>query len=83
MVKALQTRNKKKPAACPKVLRKPACKKKPAAKSELWHRLHSRIWSKTRKEENNKHGDDERARAKASAACKKARVKFLAGELEY
>ena len=82
MVQALQTRNRKRPAACPKVLRKPACKK-PAAKSGIWHLLHSRIWAKTRREENDKHGDDERAKAKASAACKKARVKFLAGELEY
>jgi hypothetical protein len=80
-------KTKGKPAACPKVLKKPAGKptpmKKPAAaKTDAWKLLHSRIWSRTRKKEFDKHGDDDRAKQKASSDCKKARVKFLAGELD-
>ena len=46
-----------------------------------WKLLHSKVYAKTRKLENDKHGDDEMAKDKASAACKKARVQFLAGKL--
>ena len=96
MVKALQTRkaSKARPAACPSkarpaasctsVLKKPASKTsgKKHVKSAAWKLLHSKIYSKTRRIEFEKHGDDEKAKAKACAACKKARVKFLAGDLD-
>ena len=87
MVKALKSRKpSKRPAGNKNVHKKPAGKqtsmKKPAsAKSSPWKLLHSKVYQQARKREYDKHGDDEKAKDKASAACKKARVAFLAGKL--
>jgi hypothetical protein len=85
MVAALQTRKRpsgssmalnKKPAGKQTSMKKPA-----AAKCSPWRLLHSKVYAQTRKREHDKHGDDERAKEKASAACKKAKVAFEAGKL--
>ncbi len=88
MVKTLKGRKaaNKRPAGNTRVCKKPAGKtqsmKKPAAcKSSNWKLLHSKIYAKTRRLENEKHGDDEKAKTKASAVCAKAKEKFDAGEL--
>ena len=87
MVKALKSRKpSKRPAGNKSVHKKPAGKtqtmKKPGAcRSSEWKLLHSKIYAKTRRLENAKHGDDEKAKTKASEVCKKARVKFESGEL--
>ena len=87
MVAALKGRKpSKRPAGNKSVHKKPAGKtqsmKKPGAcKSSDWKLLHSKIYAKTRRLENEKHGDDEKAKNKASAVCTKAKVKFDSGEL--
>ena len=87
MVKALKSRSpSKRPAGNNSVHKKPAGKmqtmKKPGTcKSNDWKLLHSKIYAKTRRLENAKHGDDEKAKNKASEVCKKAKVKFESGEL--
>ena len=87
MVESLKGRKpSKRPAGNKSVHKKPAGKtqsmKKPAAcKSSNWKLLHSKIYAKTRQLANKKHGDDEKAKNQASAACAKARVKFESGEL--
>lgn len=87
MVNALKGRRpSKRPAGNKSVHKKPAGKtqamKKPGARmSSDWKLLHSKIYAKTRRLENAKHGDDEKAKSKASEVCKKSRVKFDSGEL--
>jgi hypothetical protein len=87
MVASLKGRKlSKRPAGNKSVHKKPAGKtqsmKKPAAcKSSNWKLLHSKIYAKTRRLANEKHGDDEKAKNQASAVCAKAKVKFESGEL--
>jgi hypothetical protein len=87
MVKTLKGRTaNKRPAGNTRVCKKPAGKtqvmKKPGAcVSSDWKLLHSKIYAKIRKLENAKHGDDEKAKSKASAVCQKSKVKFDAGQL--
>lgn len=72
----------KKPAARATKVAQACSSKDPNVRKALWRHVHSRIYSKVRKDEHNKHGNDELAKKRASAACAKAKAKFLRGQLK-
>ena len=87
MLNALRSRNGGKNRASA-ATKKPASahasvSKKPATGAGTWKNVHSKIYAATRKAHYAKTGDDSAARAKASEACAKAKIKFMAGTLKY
>ena len=51
-------------------------------KNATWKNVHSKIWHTVRTEVFRKTGDEDKAKTAASAACARAKVKFLKGTLK-
>lgn len=83
LVAAVKGRGKpraaKRPAAAPKqVLKRPST----AKSATTWKNVHSKIYAAARKAHFAKTGDDSAAKAKASEACAKAKIQYMAGTLK-
>jgi hypothetical protein len=48
-----------------------------------WKNIHSKVYHTAREAEFKKSGDDVKAKAVASAACARAKVKFMKGTLKF
>ena len=70
--------------APPKIKRPASCSKTKILPKNIgtWKNIHSSIWARTRREVWNRTGDDEAAKAAASAACARAKVAFDKGKLK-
>ena len=87
--KAAAKKAMKRPAAAGKSAAKtaPSPKKKPAAaslnlKTATWKNIHSKIWRRVRDSVFRKTNDMQKAKDEASAACQRAKPKFLNGTLK-
>jgi hypothetical protein len=87
--KAAAKKAMKRPAAAGKSAAKtaPSPKKKPAAaslnlKTATWKNIHSKIWHRVRDSVFRKTNDMQKAKDEASAACQRAKPKFLKGTLK-
>jgi len=83
---------KARPAAASSALKRPAAAnmKRPATSSLMhkthvgtWKNIHSKVYHTAREAEFKKSGDDVKAKAVASAACARAKVKFMKGTLKF